>query len=125
MKFTLQDDGYVKLEIKGKLRQASFCSVGSAGSADSYGTYDYEERYCDVARSRKEAQSFSSDFSSSDQLIRRRQKRTFKSLGKSLSKRTRSFGSIVFGFFRLRGLFGRLRKMKHHRHMEEEEVLLS
>ena len=121
MRFNLHGDGYVKLEIEGRLRQASFCSVGSFEEHDD----DNNEAFCEAAENRKDAPSFSSDLSSSEQLVKRKRKRTLKNLGESLSKRTRNFGSAVFGFFRLRGLFGRLKRRRHYRNMDDKEVLFS
>ena len=115
----------MKLEIEGKLRQASFCSIGSVGSSESYCPDDDDgESQWLAGHTRKQALSISSDVSSSDQLIRTKQKRKFKGLGKSLAKSTRTFGSIVFGFFRVRGLFRRLRRTQHRRRLEETDVLL-
>jgi len=124
MRFNLHSDGYLKLEIEDRLRQASVCSVGSFEEHDP--DDDNGEAFCEVAQNRKEALSFSSDLSSSEHLVKRkRKKRTLKNLGESLSKRTRTFGSAVFGFFRLRGLFGRLKRRKHYRNMDDKEVLFS
>ena len=116
MRLTLRDGAYVKLEIEGKLRQASFCSVGS------YDSEIGDEGFCD-ATARKESilSSQSSTPGSADQLIKEKRKRSLKSFRKSLTKKTRSFGSIFVGFFRLRGIFRRIKKTHQHNHRREEE----
>lgn len=115
MRLTVRDVGYVKLEFEGKLRQASFCSVGT------YESDGDDEGFCDGMRNRNETQSIMSEHSASDKLIRNKQQRHLKNIGKSLKRKTKTIRSRVFGFFRFRGLLERIRRLQHHKENKDEE----
>lgn len=117
MKITVEDGRYVRLEFEGKLRQASFCSV------EAYSSGEDDEGFFD----RKGGRGFSyshltSEHSMSDKLIKEKQHMSIKNIGESLKRKTRTIGSRVYGFFRLRGFFKRIRRVKNHqRNCIEEE----
>ena len=114
----------MKLEIEGRLRQASFCSV------EMYDTDNEDEGFVEHRRSRKEAQSVLTEQSfggvyeetGSQKLIKGKKKKV-KNIGKSIKKGTLNIGSSLFGFLRFRSLWKRIKRTKIQRYQSQENLV--
>ena len=116
----------MKLEIQGRLRQASFCSV------EMYSSDDDDEGFVnDQGRSRKEALSVLSEHSlesskaeNVNQRLLPKKGNKLKIIGNNLRKGTRTFGTSVIEFFRFRGLLKRLRRIQLRDRYQSQENLV-
>ena len=117
MKLHFEDGAYMRLEIEGRIRQASFVSENWEDDEGFGESTERDTRKATLSSLNHQGHLLDeiSDEISEDTVDKKRK----KGLAYSLKKNTRNFGMGFVSIFKFRGIWKRWRKIRKHQSFEK------